>query len=110
MPGTRPCRDAARCGDCRYLLHDRDTKYTQSFRAIIASTELLALPARSPEEAAQVLVSLARRHDFTFYKYQMADLVSLVEPFYSRARLADALRLYSSEWAAEDVGALPAGP
>jgi hypothetical protein len=22
--------------DCRYLLHDRDTKYTQSFRAIIA--------------------------------------------------------------------------
>src|ERR1700704_2578818 len=28
------------CGtlrDCRYLLHDRDTKYTQSFRSIIAS-------------------------------------------------------------------------
>ena len=28
------------CGtlrDCRYLLHDRDTKYTQSFRAIIVS-------------------------------------------------------------------------
>ena len=23
--------------DCRYLLHDRDTKYTQSFRTIIAS-------------------------------------------------------------------------
>jgi hypothetical protein len=41
------------CGvlrDCRYLLHDRDTKYTQSFRAIIASgrVEPLALPARSP--------------------------------------------------------------
>jgi putative transposase len=41
------------CGalwDCRYLLHDRDTKYTQSFRAIIASgrIEPLALPARSP--------------------------------------------------------------
>jgi putative transposase len=35
---------------CRYLLHDRDTKYTQSFRAIIASgrVEPLALPARSP--------------------------------------------------------------
>jgi hypothetical protein len=37
------------CGvlrDCRYLLHDRDTKYTQSFRAIIASgrVEPLALP------------------------------------------------------------------
>ena len=41
------------CGalrDCRYLLHDRDTKYTHSFRAIIASgqVEPLALPARSP--------------------------------------------------------------
>src|SRR5579872_5279393 len=36
--------------DCRYLLHDRDTKYTQSFRAIIASgqVEPLALPAHSP--------------------------------------------------------------
>ncbi len=36
--------------DCRYLLHDRDNKYTQSFRAIIASggVEPLVLPARSP--------------------------------------------------------------
>jgi putative transposase len=41
------------CGalrDCRYLLHDRDAKYTQSFRTIIASgwVEPLVLPARSP--------------------------------------------------------------
>ena len=41
------------CGilrDCRYLLHDRDSKYARSFRAIIASggVEPLALPARSP--------------------------------------------------------------
>src|SRR5213080_1053174 len=41
------------CGalrDCRYLLHDRDTKYTQSFRTIIASgqVEPLMLPACSP--------------------------------------------------------------
>jgi putative transposase len=41
------------CGalrDCRYLLHDRDTKFTQSFRAIIAPGRVkpLALPARSP--------------------------------------------------------------
>src|SRR3984893_12189929 len=36
--------------DCRYLLHDRDTKYAQSFRAIIASggVEPLVLPAGSP--------------------------------------------------------------
>ena len=35
---------------CRYLLHDRDTKFTQSFRAIIASgrVEPLVLPAHSP--------------------------------------------------------------
>jgi len=34
----------------RYLLHDRDSKYTQSFRAIIASgqVERLMLPACSP--------------------------------------------------------------
>jgi hypothetical protein len=41
------------CGvlrDCRYLLHDRDTKFTRSFLAIIASGRIkpLALPARSP--------------------------------------------------------------
>src|ERR1700730_9779617 len=37
------------CGalrDCRYLLHDRDTKFTQSFRAIIASGRLEP-PARA---------------------------------------------------------------
>jgi putative transposase len=41
------------CGalaDCRYLLHDRDTKYTASFLAIIKSghVKTLRLPARSP--------------------------------------------------------------
>lgn len=37
-------------GNCKYLLHDRDTKYTASFRAIIqtAGVEAVALPARSP--------------------------------------------------------------
>jgi len=36
--------------DCRYLLHDRDTKFTCSFRAIIKSGQVqpLMLPARSP--------------------------------------------------------------
>ena len=41
------------CGalrDCRYLLHDRDTKFTRSFQAILKSgrVEPLTLPARSP--------------------------------------------------------------
>jgi len=37
-------------GDSRYLLHDRDTKYTASFLAIIKSggVKTLRLPARSP--------------------------------------------------------------
>jgi transposase InsO family protein len=37
--------------DCRYLLHDRGTKFTRSFRSILASgrVEPLALPARSPD-------------------------------------------------------------
>ena len=36
--------------DCRYLLHDRDTKFTRSFRAILASSQIepLVLPASSP--------------------------------------------------------------
>ena len=37
-------------GACRYLLHDRDAKYTESFRAIIKAVgvEPVALPPRSP--------------------------------------------------------------
>ncbi|MCP4083085.1 MAG: transposase family protein [Planctomycetaceae bacterium] len=36
--------------NCRYLIHDRDTKFTDSFRATIKSSrvEPLKLPARSP--------------------------------------------------------------
>jgi hypothetical protein len=35
---------------CRYLIHDRDTKFTDSFRAIVKSSHAdpLKLPARSP--------------------------------------------------------------
>jgi len=37
-------------GNCQYLIHDRDTKYCQSFREIIKSGDVkpLRLPARSP--------------------------------------------------------------
>ena len=34
------------------------------------------LPSRTPEAAAAILARLAREHDFTFYKYQMPDLIS----------------------------------
>ena len=44
MEGCGPLRD------CRYLLHDRDTKFTISFRSIIESGQVkpLVLPAHSP--------------------------------------------------------------
>src|SRR5262245_32609407 len=50
MAGNVTMEECGTLRDCRYLLHDRDTKYTQSFRAIIASgqVEPLALPARCP--------------------------------------------------------------
>ena len=37
-------------GHCRYLIHDRDSKYCHSFREIIKSGDVkpLRLPARSP--------------------------------------------------------------
>jgi len=37
-------------GNCRYLIHDRDAKYCQSFREIVESGDVkpLRLPARSP--------------------------------------------------------------
>jgi hypothetical protein len=34
------------------------------------------LPRRTPEEAARVLANVSKDHAFTFYKYQLADLVS----------------------------------
>src|SRR5262249_38862021 len=34
------------------------------------------LPDRTPEQAAGILAALSREHDFTFYKYQIPDLVS----------------------------------
>ena len=39
---------------CRYLIHDRDTKFTDSFRAIIKSRDVepLELPVRSPNLSA----------------------------------------------------------
>ena len=51
MVGLLPlgCDGRALLG-CRYLLHDRDTKFTRSFRAIVASGKgaPMALPAQSP--------------------------------------------------------------
>ena len=46
------------CGalrDCRYLLHDRDSKYTQSFRAIIASGRVEPLGAARAQPEPECL-------------------------------------------------------
>ena len=48
------------CGtlrDCRYLLHDRDTKYTQSFRAIIVSGRVEPLALCPLAEVARLIQS-----------------------------------------------------
>jgi putative transposase len=33
---------------CRYVLHDRDTKFCASFRSALGGVEAISLPARSP--------------------------------------------------------------
>jgi hypothetical protein len=79
------------CGilrDCRYLLHDRDTKYTQSFRAIITSGQVkpLALPARCPDLNAHAGAGSGRDTD-----------VRREEPVRCRARLGGLLGYYHQE-------------
>jgi putative transposase len=50
MARNATMEDCGTLRDCRYLLHDRDTKYTHSFQAIIESGQVktLPLPAHSP--------------------------------------------------------------
>ncbi len=42
----------------------------------LAALGVAPIPIRTPEAAADILVQLAERHPFVFYKYQLADLVS----------------------------------
>ena len=73
------------CGalrDCRYLLHDRDTKFTRSFRAIIVSgrVEPLALSARSPN-----LNAYAERWVRSVKEECLSKLILFGEPSLKRA-------------------------
>lgn len=52
------------------MTHDLENEFDLGF---FGETNL---PARSPEEAAGILIGLVQTHDFVFYKYQMADLIS----------------------------------
>ena len=47
--------------DCRYLLHDRDAKYTQSFRAIIASGQVERWVRSVNEECLSKLILFGER-------------------------------------------------
>ena len=64
--------DDVRCGEALTgsMTHELESRF--NWEALGHA----ALPRRRPEEAAEILVALSRRHDFTFYKYQLADLVS----------------------------------
>lgn len=52
------------------MTHELEAEFDLSFFGHVP------LPQRTPEEAAQVLTALARKHRLVFYKYQMPDLVS----------------------------------
>lgn len=52
------------------LTHDLERQFD------VGLFDQAALPERTIDEAADILARLVQRHDFTFYKYQIPDLVS----------------------------------
>ena len=52
------------------MTHELESQFDMAF------FDQQPLPPRTPEDAAAILVNLAAEHDFTFYKYQIPDLVS----------------------------------
>ncbi len=52
------------------MTHELESRFDMAF------FDQAPLPPRTPEEAAAILVKLATQHNFTFYKYQIPDLVS----------------------------------
>jgi hypothetical protein len=79
--------------ECRYLIHDRDTKFTDSFRAIIKSghVEPLKLPARSPN-----LNAYAERWVKSVKDECLSKLI-----FFGEASLRNALRNYQAHYHGE---------
>jgi len=79
--------------ECRYLLHDRDTKYTHSFRQIIKSggVEPLRLPPRSPN-----LNAYAERWVKSVKDECLSKLI-----FFGEASLRHALRNYLTHYHGE---------
>ena len=78
---------------CRYLLHDRDTKYTESFRQIIGSggVKPLRLPPRSPN-----LNAYAERWVKSVKDECLSKLI-----FFGEASLRHALRDYLAHYHGE---------
>jgi len=79
--------------ECRYLLHDRDTKYTHSFRQMIKSggVEPLRLPPRSPN-----LNAYAERWVKSVKDECLSRLI-----FFGEASLRHALRNYLAHYSRE---------
>lgn len=59
---------------CRALTGSLTNELENDFD--LSAFQVPPLPQRTPDEAAGILASLAEDHDFVFYKYQLADLVS----------------------------------
>lgn len=52
------------------LTHELESRFNWD------ALDFAPLPLRTPAEGATILAELAAAHDFTFYKYQLADLIS----------------------------------
>jgi putative transposase len=95
--------------NCQYLIHDRDTKFTDSFRAIVKSShvEPLKLPAQSPN-----LNAFAERWVKSVKEECLSNLI-----LFGEASLRRALREYVTHYHTErnhqgksNVLLFPSGP
>lgn len=59
---------------CRALTGSLTNELENDFD--LTAFDISTLPMRTPNDAAAVLAHLSEAHDFVFYKYQLADLVS----------------------------------
>jgi len=102
---------------CRYLLHDRDTKFCREFRETLAAggVKCLALPARNPNLNAAYESFMRTLEQEEIYCRQDGDLEDLsahlaefLENYYNRQRLHSALG-YQTPQEFESAAATVAG-
>jgi transposase InsO family protein len=93
-------------GNCRYLIHDRDTKFTDSFRAIVKSSDVdpVKLPAQSPN-----LNAFAERWVRSVKEECLSKLILFGEASLRRA-LREYVTHHHSERNHQDKGNVPLFP